>query len=123
MTRNEWLDQLANGDPVTLRTKRREYPATVRGLEGDKLWVDYTICKGLESATWVARDTGQNKKTGYSVNPWQETATVEALEGANEALQGAQRDNPLPCYSQEDSAPQIASFLARDGMAGGWEAA
>mgnify|MGYP000989411966 CR=1 FL=1 len=123
MTRNEWLAQLAHGDMVLLRTKTREFPAAVNSASGDQVWILYALGDGLESATLVDRATGENAKTGYAIFPCQEPATADVREGTNEALQGAQRDGPLPCYSTEDSAPQIASFLARDGMAGGCEAA
>lgn len=123
MTRNEWLSQLDHGDRVLLRTKTRDFPAAVNSTSGDQAWILYALGDGLESATLVDRETGESHKTGYAIFPWQEPATADVREGTNEALQEAQRDDPLPCYSQDDSAPQIAEFLARDGMCGGWEAA
>lgn len=122
MTRNEWLAQLAHGDPVLLRTKTRELPATVHTLDEDQVWILYEFSAAL-SATLVDRATGENHKTGYAIFPWQEPATEDVREGTNEPLQDALQCDPLPCYSQDDSAPQIAEFLARDGMCGGWEAA
>ncbi len=123
MTRNEWLAQLERGDPVLLRTKTRDFPAAVNSTSGDQVWILYALGDGLESGTLVDRATGKNHKTGYAIFPWQEPATTDALEGTKEDLQGAQRDDPLPRYSQYDSAPQIAEFLARGWMCGGWETA
>lgn len=123
MTRNEWLSQLHPGAPATLRTKTREFPATVHARDGDQVWILYAIGDGLESATLVDLATGENPKTGYAIFPWQEQATADVREGSNEALQGAQLDYQLPRYSHDDSAPQIAEFLARDWMVGGWEVA
>jgi hypothetical protein len=109
MTRNEWLAQLAHGDSVLLRTKTREFPATAHIGNGNKIWVIYAVGDGIESAASVDRETGENEKTGYAIFQWQVPATTDVREGTKEPLQGAQRDDP-PCYSQEDSAPQIASF-------------
>lgn len=114
MTRNEWLASLKLGDVVSLRRGGDEISAEVIANLGNRGFVLHESGHGQSVLSLAEISTEETTATGYAIFTGQEPSTVDVREGTNE---------PLPRYSKEDSAPQIAEFLARDGMAGGWEAA
>lgn len=123
MTRNEWLASLKLGDVVSLRRGGDEISAEVIANLGNRGFVLHESGHGQSVLSLAEISTEETTAAGYAIFPGQEPSTVDVREGTNEPLQDALQCDPLPRYSKEDSAPQIAEFLARDGMAGGWEAA